>query len=68
MIEGGAQGRNFWTSGQLRAAIERCNLECATMIARHEPPEKIESRRKGIEMLHRLLQNAERAEREASRA
>lgn len=52
-----------FTSKELRAAIDRCNLECATMIARHEPPEKIEKRRKGVETLMRWLQRAEARER-----
>lgn len=60
-----AEKVRFWTAQQLRDAIERCNAETEAMIARHARPGAIEGRRKGIEHLHRLLENAEREEREA---
>ena len=56
--------RMGFTSEELRAAIDRCNAECEAMIARHEPPERIEARRKGIDKLHEWLAHAEAAERE----
>lgn len=52
-----------FTSKELRAEIDRCNRECTTMVARHEAPEKIESRRRGIETLMRWLARAEERER-----
>lgn len=53
----------FWTAAKLKDAIERCNAETEAMIARHARPEAIEARRRGIEHLHILLENAEAAER-----
>lgn len=53
----------FWSAAQLREAIERCNRECEALIASHAPTEAIMGRRRGIEHLHKLLENAERAER-----
>ena len=58
---------SWWTSGQIRKAIERCNAECARLIACHAPGELIAARRRGIEHLMRLLNNVERKEREAAR-
>ena len=52
-----------FTSKELRAAIDRCNAECSRMVARHEVPEKIQSRRRGIETLMRWLARAEERER-----
>ena len=60
-----AEKVRFWTAQQLRDAIERCNRECSEMLARHARPGAIEGRRKGVEHLMLLLQNAEREEREA---
>jgi len=57
-----------FTSKELRAAIDRCNAECEAMIARHEPPERIEARRKGIDTLHRWLAHAEAEEKSSGRA
>ena len=54
----------WWTSQQLRDAIERCNAECEQMLAQHAPAEAIESRRKSISHLMRLLCNVERMELE----
>ena len=53
----------FWSAAQLREAIERCNRECEALNASHAPAEAIMGRRRGIEHLHKLLENAERAER-----
>lgn len=58
----------FWTAKQLREALERCNADCADAIARHEPAERIEQKRRGIETLNNLLLNAERRERGGQQA
>ena len=53
----------FIYSKKDREAIERCNRECEALIASHAPAETIMGRRRGIEHLHKLLENAERVER-----
>lgn len=53
---------SWWSAAQLRAAIDRCERDTEAMIARHEPPEQIEGRRKGIEVLYRILGNLEKSE------
>lgn len=58
-----AKSTLFWSAAKLREAIERCNRECEALIASHAPAEAIMGRRRGIEHLHKLLENAERVER-----
>lgn len=51
-----------WTAAQLRAAINRCEGDAEAAIARHEKPEIIEGKRKGIKMLYGWLARAEAEE------
>ena len=57
-------GEMWWSAKELLDAIERCELECVTMIANHAPPEAIQSRRQGMERLYDWLYEAERQERQ----
>ena len=51
-----------WSPQNIRAAIERCNQDCIAAIERHEKPEIIEQKRRGIETLTRWLRKAEAKE------
>ena len=51
-----------WTADYLRKRIAECELSAETAVARLEPPARIEGMRKGIEMLYKWLEQAEREE------
>lgn len=55
----------WWSAEQLRNAINRCEQDCVDLVNANAKPETIECRRHGIEVLYRLLRNAERRELEA---
>ena len=50
---------SIFSPAQIKAAIERCNMDCIAAIERHEAPEIIEKKRRGIETLERWLKKAE---------
>ena len=52
----------MFTAQELRDAIERCNRQVVTMLANHEPAERIAAARRGIDKLHEWLAKAEREE------
>lgn len=51
-----------WTAAELRAAIDRCEQEAERRIRAHEPPERVCGARQGIEVLYRMLKEAENHE------
>lgn len=53
---------SMFTAQELRDAIERCNRQVVTMLANHEPAERIAAARRGIDKLHEWLAKAEREE------
>lgn len=57
---------SMFSAQKIREAIERCNAQCVSAIANHEPQERIDGMRAGIDKLHQWLAKAEREEREAA--
>ena len=56
----------WWTAAELKRRIDICEADTEAMVARHEKPELIESRRKGIEMLYLCLERARKEEMETA--
>lgn len=52
-----------WTAAKLRAAIEQREKRTEKLVKEHASPEAIEESRKGMDKLHRWLEEAERKER-----
>lgn len=52
-----------WSAAKLRAAIEQHEKRTEKLVKEHASPEAIEESRKGMDKLHRWLEEAERKER-----